>query len=155
MSILVHCCNKDTGGLPSPVASCTLSNCSFCDVLSFRAWDKATAAYQLERGSWLNRPPHSNWPAVTACTVKWDADGEISHKVTTKKLCSSCNIVFTSKSYMCRFRFVVMKRDDSLYSPMLIPTASILPTLYYSFIFFYTIGTIGILPCNQGCWISG
>uniref|UniRef100_A0A6B0UHB1 Uncharacterized protein n=1 Tax=Ixodes ricinus TaxID=34613 RepID=A0A6B0UHB1_IXORI len=61
----VHCRISETGGLPTLVASCTLSSCSFWVGLSTSAWDRATAANQLLRGSALNRPPHRSCPAVT------------------------------------------------------------------------------------------
>lgn len=61
--MLVHCCSRETGGLPRLVASCTRRSCSFWVRLSCRAWARATAAHQLDRESAENRPPHSSWPA--------------------------------------------------------------------------------------------
>lgn len=58
--MLVHCCNKETGGLPILVASWTLSNCSFWVEFSCRAWARATAAHQFESESVENKPPHNN-----------------------------------------------------------------------------------------------
>lgn len=63
-SMLQHCCNRDTGGLPMLVASCTRNSCSFCVPLSWMACSIATAANQLDKESALNKPPQSNCPAV-------------------------------------------------------------------------------------------
>ena len=65
VNMLVHCCTRDTGGLPRLVASCTRSSCSFWAVLSTTECNSATAANQVDNGSMLNSPPHSNWPADT------------------------------------------------------------------------------------------
>lgn len=67
--ILVHCCSRDTGGLPMLVASWTLSSCSFWVAFPCSAWARATAAHQFERESVENRPPQSSWPAETELPV--------------------------------------------------------------------------------------
>lgn len=75
--MLVHCCSRDTGGLPMLVASWTLSSCSFWVAFPCSAWARATAAHQFERESVEKRPPQSSWPAETELPVA--ANREMLH----------------------------------------------------------------------------
>ena len=67
--IVEQCFNSEMGAVPTSVANCTLSSCSFCVVFSTNAWPKATETNQLERGSALKSPPQSSCPAVTTATI--------------------------------------------------------------------------------------
>lgn len=102
-SMLQHCCNRETGGLPRLVASWTRSSCSFCVGFSIMACNIATEANHVDNESTLKSPPHKSCPAVIVLTEIDDHKDTMCSCVKKQKYTNLFHVSSNSGSFFLSF----------------------------------------------------